>query len=64
MAENFFGEKSMIRSWTHTNLSILPAAAFRDVRTGTGRTARMCLRLETMNYQPKPNGLDRSQSKD
>ena len=21
----------------------------------------MCLRLETMNYQPKPNGLERSQ---
>jgi hypothetical protein len=61
---SIFLEKTMIRSWTHTNLRLTASAAFREMRTGTGFIGGVCLRPEDMNYQPKPNGTDRLEMKD
>jgi hypothetical protein len=57
----FLGEILMLRRSLHTNQTPFGAAAFRDTRIGTGLCVLDLLCAETMNYQPKPSGLDRSQ---
>jgi hypothetical protein len=58
-----FLEKKMIRSWTHTNLDLMASAAFRDMRTGRGLAGEICVRIADTNYQPKPSGMNRLESK-
>ncbi len=51
----------MIRRTEHTFSTFAAAAGRLDTRQGLVWSAAICLILGNMNYQPKPNGTDRSQ---
>jgi hypothetical protein len=55
---DIFGDNDMIRSWIHTNLTLLSLSASRDERFGCGLQAWVCSRLEAMNYQLAASGSD------
>lgn len=50
----------MIRKLEHT-FATTAWATGRDIRQSFVMRGAMCLCLDNMNYQPKPNGTDRSQ---
>ena len=49
----------MIRNLEHT-FATTAWATGRDIRQSFVMRGAMCLCLDDMNYQPKPNGTDRS----
>lgn len=57
--QNFFGDKTVIRSSIHATRTFNGSIADANMRPGLGWDAVACTRLENQNYQPKQNGQNR-----